>query len=539
MNSQTFPTWTFDKACPSMEWTPLSAVSVTLTANVTADQLSSTDLVILPVESSPSGSEDKEPSSALELKTLATQMDSAVTAGALSEVLQEHAKALAKRGGTSPAVRVIVGGGKTQKYMLLAVGSADDDLKGAGWALGKAIAASCIAEKKLGTVTVVLPETYATHETVMTDVVTAVYQSLYADNRFRSKKKPVAEDLTAITFASEGSICDASVVVETGKMLAQGVIMAKDIINAPHNVLNSESLAETAKRIAAESKDGTMTCTILDKTECEKRGMGAYLGVARGSETEPQFIHMTYKPVDGNVRRKVALVGKGLLFDTGGYNIKTQMMELMKFDCGGSAAVLGAARSISQLCPAGVEVHFIVAACENMINDKAYVPSDILTASNGLTIEVMNTDAEGRLTLADALVYADKEVQAEKIVEFSTLTGACMISLGKQIAGVWTDSDDLAAELDAASKATGDKTWRMPMAHEYAEQLESPFADLKNLGTRFGGSITAALFLTNFVEKGKPFGHVDCAGPIWEDGKGATGWGSKLIVEWVKQQGQA
>lgn len=147
--------------------------------------------------------------------------------------------------------------------------------------------------------------------------------------------------------------------------------------------------------------------------------------------------------------------------------------------------------------------------------------------------------AEGRLTLADALVYADKEVGADKIVEFSTLTGAVMVSLGKQIAGVWTDDDDLAKEVEAASKSTGEKTWRMPMAHEYEDQLESHFADLKNLGTRFGGSITAALFLQNFVSKGKPFAHVDMAGPVWEEGKGATGYGAKLIVDWVKQQGQA
>lgn len=135
-------------------------------------------------------------------------------------------------------------------------------------------------------------------------------------------------------------------------------------------------------------------------------------------------------------------------------------------------------------------------------------------------------------------MYADKEVGADKIVELSTLTGSCMVSLGKQISGLWTNDDALAAELEAASKATGEKMWRMPMAKEYADQLESPFADLKNIGTRYGGSITAALFLQNFVEKGKPFGHVDVAGPVWEEGKGATGYGAKLLVEWVKQHGQ-
>jgi len=266
--------------------------------------------------------------------------------------------------------------------------------------------------------------------------------------------------------------------------------------------------------------------------------MGAYLGVARGSETEPQFIHLTYTPPSGTVNRKVGVVGKGLLFDTGAYNIKTQMMELMKFDCGGSAAVLGAARAVAAVAPEGVEAHFVVAACENMINQKAVVPSDILTASNGKTIEVMNTDAEGRLTLADALVYCDKELGCERIIELSTLTGACMVSLGKQICGLWTANDDLAKELEDISKATGDKSWRMPLPKEYNEQLESKFADLKNIGTKYGGAITAALFLQNFVSKKKPFAHIDIAGPVWSDKIGATGFGAKMVTEWIKRQGK-
>ena len=146
--------------------------------------------------------------------------------------------------------------------------------------------------------------------------------------------------------------------------------------------------------------------------------------------------------------------------------------------------------------------------------------------------------AEGRLTLADALVYADKEVGADKIVEASTLTGACMVAMGDKIAAVFTDNDDLAAEMETASKHSGDKTWRMPMAHEYADLIESPFADLKNYGPRYGGAITAALFLQNFVEKGKPFCHCDIAGPVWESGKGATGFGAKLLLDWVTQQGK-
>ena len=194
----------------------------------------------------------------------------------------------------------------------------------------------------------------------------------------------------------------------------------------------------------------------------------------------------------------MGIIGKGLLFDTGGYNIKTAMMELMKFDCGGAAAVLGGARAVAALAPDGVEAHFIVAACENMINERAIVPSDILTASNGKTIEVLNTDAEGRLTLADALVYADKEVGCDSIIELSTLTGACMVSLGKGMCGLWTDDDDLASELAEVSKDTGDKSWRMPLEKSYNEELKSKVADISNLGGRYGGAITAGKCLLFF-----------------------------------------
>jgi leucyl aminopeptidase len=218
-----------------------------------------------------------------------------------------------------------------------------------------------------------------------------------------------------------------------------------------------------------------------------------------------------------------------------GSSLHSNRMGRLFCSCGGSAAVLGAARAIAQIAPEGVEAHFIVAACENMINEKGMVASDILTASNGKTIEVLNTDAEGRLTLADALVFADKECGCERIIELSTLTGACMVALGKGIAGVWTDNDDLAKELEEVCKVTGDKSWRMPLEKSYNKQLESKIADIKNIGDRWGGAITAALFLQNFVSKKVPFAHIDIAGPVWDDA--ATGYGAKLVTEWVRQQG--
>jgi len=449
--------------------------------------------------------------------------------------LEEDEKYKAGAGETTHITRVVVDG-KATKYVLIGLGKAGDaGNDGVGSKVGAAVASVCSDAKGIKSCAVVLPSSSIS----LSELSCAFYSDTYADNRYRTGDKKVipADKLTHVTVVVDIDDESGDASIEEGKKIATGIHLCKDIVNSPHNILNSHSLADSAKKLAAES-NGLIKTTILSKNDCEKRGMGAYLGVARGSETEPKFIHMTYRPKSGKVNKKLGIVGKGLLFDTGGYNIKTQMMELMKFDCGGSAAVFGAARAIAALAPEGVEVHFCIAACENMISSKAYVPSDILTASNGKTIEVLNTDAEGRLTLADALVFADEELGCEKIIELSTLTGACMVSLGQGMSGVWTKSDELAKELSDSSDRTGDKSWRMPMPDEYNKQLESKIADIKNIGGKYGGAITAALFLQNFVNKAKPFAHIDIAGPVWSDEKGATGYGTKLVTDWVVQQGQ-
>jgi leucyl aminopeptidase len=241
----------------------------------------------------------------------------------------------------------------------------------------------------------------------------------------------------------------------------------------------------------------------------------------------------------------VVLVGKGLTFDSGGYNLKVgaAQIDMMKFDMGGSAAVLGAMRSIAELRPKGVEVHMLVASCENMINGSAVHPGDIVTASNGTTIEINNTDAEGRLTLADALVYAS-ELEPDAIVDLATLTGACVIALGDEIAGLWTGDDSLANSIEGAAKDAGEGIWRMPMHQAYRKGLKSLLADLKNTGPRPGGSITAALFLKEFVKSSIPWAHIDIAGTVWSDkGRGmdpagATGYGVRTLVNWVCAQTQ-
>lgn len=548
-DNKPFTTWTFDNACTSMEMNELASVAFEMTDNV--DLIDEADLIVVGIQGPPANVEEDEESKEDEIApepTLvgkAKELDEAFE-GALSEVLVENYKAFkngAKAGATTPSLRLVTAGAKAKRVVLLGLGPEGKDKENDFLSkVGSTLASQCDSHKKVSSCALVLPSTFVTEEDFpLEDLSAHFYSTLYNDNRYRTKANVQikAEDLKSITIVTEGTLGDAeaaNTALKTGKGISKGVSLAKDIVNAPHNVLNSESLANVAKQIAEES-GGTITCTILGKEECEERGMGAYLGVARGSETEPQFIHLTYLPKSGKASKKVGIIGKGLLFDTGGYNIKTAMMELMKFDCGGSAAVLGAARAVGELAPDDVEAHFIVAACENMINDRAIVPSDVLTASNGKTIEIVNTDAEGRLTLADALVYADKEVGCESIIELSTLTGACMVSLGTKVCGVWTDNDDLATELAEVSEVSGDKSWRMPLVEEYNDQLKSKIADIGNCGTRYGGAITAALFLQHFVNKKKPFAHIDIAGPVWDDKSGATGFGAKMVTEWVRRQG--
>ncbi|MEB3185410.1 MAG: leucyl aminopeptidase [Cyanobacteriota bacterium] len=356
----------------------------------------------------------------------------------------------------------------------------------------------------------------------------------YSDERFKSEPDTGKPRLTALQLIGVPAAAQAALAAV--EPLCAGVELARQLVAAPPNVATPQHLADTAAAIA---RDHGLELRLLERSDCEALGMGAYLGVAQGSELPPKFIHLTYRPADA-VCRRVALVGKGLTFDSGGYNLKTagSQIEMMKYDMGGSAAVLGAARAIGALRPDGVEVHVIVAACENMISGGAVHPGDILTASNGKTIEINNTDAEGRLTLADALVYASR-LEPDAIVDLATLTGACVIALGEEIAGLWSSSDALAGALLEAGQAGGEELWRMPLRSSYKQGLKSPVADMKNTGPRPGGSITAALFLQDFVTKNLPWAHLDIAGTVWSDkGRGAdpagaTGFGVRTLVNWV------
>ncbi|AEC07539.1 Leucine aminopeptidase 3 [Arabidopsis thaliana] len=366
-------------------------------------------------------------------------------------------------------------------------------------------------------------------------LASGIVLGLFEDGRYKSEsKKP---SLKAVDIIGFGTGAEVEKKLKYAEDVSYGVIFGRELINSPANVLTPAVLAEEAAKVASTYSD-VFTANILNEEQCKELKMGSYLAVAAASANPPHFIHLVYKPPNGSVKTKLALVGKGLTFDSGGYNIKTGpgcSIELMKFDMGGSAAVLGAAKAIGEIKPPGVEVHFIVAACENMISGTGMRPGDVITASNGKTIEVNNTDAEGRLTLADALVYACNQ-GVDKIVDLATLTGACVIALGTSMAGIYTPSDELAKEVIAASERSGEKLWRMPLEESYWEMMKSGVADMVNTGGRAGGSITAALFLKQFVSEKVQWMHIDMAGPVWnEKKKSGTGFGVATLVEWVQK----
>jgi len=326
--------------------------------------------------------------------------------------------------------------------------------------------------------------------------------------------------------------------VNRGQEVAAAVARARDLVNGPANQVTPSYLAQFAADVVTRL-EGTadVKLTVLERDDCEKLGMGSYLAVSLGSDQPPKFIHLQYTP-RGENKGRVCLVGKGVTFDSGGLSIKpSDAMMGMKMDMGGAAAVLSALEGAARL-GAPWEVHAIVAATENMTGGAAYKLGDVLTASNGKTIEIDNTDAEGRLTLADALVYAGK-LQPTYTLDFATLTGACIVALGPHIAGVMTRDDELCAQWLAAGERAGEDAWRLPLPEVLKEQLKSPIADMRNTGERWGGAITAGLFLSEFTE-GQRWVHVDIAGPAMVrkpfgvNDEGGSGYAVATILEFLR-----
>lgn len=367
-------------------------------------------------------------------------------------------------------------------------------------------------------------------------IVEVFSDKLYQFTQCKSKVDEAIPLSDIIITALDAQRVDAKVGLAQGLAIAKGMTLAKHLADLPANICTPSYLAKQALTLALS--DESLEATILDTSEMEKLGMGALLAVARGSRQPPKLITLEYRGGDKN-SKPIVLIGKGLTFDAGGISLKPGAgMDEMKYDMCGGAAVLGTLQAVAQL-KLPINVIGLVPASENMPDGDANKPSDILTSMSGKTIEILNTDAEGRLILCDTLTYAER-FQPDVVIDLATLTGACLVALGRVPSGLLGNDDELCHDLISASETACDSVWRLPLWEEYQEQLKSNFADLANIGGKDAGTITAACFLANFAENFR-WAHLDIAGTAWRTGsaKGATGRPVALLTQYLLNRANA
>lgn len=425
--------------------------------------------------------------------------------------------------GKLPALRVVISGlGKQQELDLNKIrGSAAETCR---WLRNKGAAT-------IATVTQGADINGISTEDAVQAVTEGAILGLYAFRKYITKKDDDFGEIKQLLIAGSPEAKPAiKRAIARGKVLAEAANLARDMVNEPANNMTPSKMAEKARELAKVYK---LEVTVFDRDKMTELGMGALLGVASGSHQEPKFITLQYRGKKSN-DIDLALVGKGVTFDSGGISIKpSEGMAEMKTDMAGGASVMAALSAIAQL-KLKLNVTAIIPATENLPGGSALKPGDIITAMNGKTIEVLNTDAEGRLILSDALCYAAK-LGARQMVDVATLTGACVVALGKTCTGAFSNNQELADKVIAASKKTGEFTWQLPLCDEYKVHLKSDVADIKNIGNRYGGAITAAKFLEEFVGD-IPWVHLDIAGPSYSDKekgyllKGATGVPVRTLV---------
>ncbi|MCE9523917.1 MAG: leucyl aminopeptidase [Alphaproteobacteria bacterium] len=358
----------------------------------------------------------------------------------------------------------------------------------------------------------------------------------YRFDLYRTTQKKNDKPTLAKLSIGTGETADAKKAWRSLEAVARGVQFARDLVTEPPNVLYPEEFAKRARKL----EDLGLEVEVLGEKDMAKLGMHSILGVGLGSERETQLLVMQWKGARDRNAQPIAFVGKGVTFDTGGISLKPGPgMEAMKYDMGGAAAVTGLMHALAGR-KAKVNAIGICGLVENMPDGKAQRPGDVVKSMSGQTIEILNTDAEGRLVLADALWYCQNRFKPKFMVDLATLTGAIRVSLGLEIAGLFSNDDDLAARLLAAGKAENEELWRMPMGERFDKLIDSPIADMKNIGGAFGGSITAAQFIQRFVNK-LPWAHLDIAGTAWAEEargsnpKGATGYGVRLLNRLVAE----
>tara|TARA_B100000315_G_scaffold256650_1_gene303082 strand:- start:1899 stop:3374 length:1476 start_codon:yes stop_codon:yes gene_type:complete len=417
---------------------------------------------------------------------------------------------------------IIVGLGQKKKFTL-------DRIR---QAIGKGCA---YAMKKSGKKITIITNSFQLEKTNFGDIVQAVVEgailSTYKFRRFKSKKEDKELKKLSIFMRSRKNFLEGEKGAINGKIIANSVNYVRNLANSPGNEATPEMLAKEAQKLTAKN----VSCQILEEKDINE--MGAFLGVAKGSSQPPKFIILDYKPQ--KFQNTVVLVGKAITFDSGGISIKpSSKMDRMKYDKAGGVAILGIIHAASKL-----KLHQrligLVPATENLSGGSAFKPGDILKSASGKTIEIINTDAEGRLILADALTYA-ANYKPKLIIDIATLTGACVIALGNAASGLFGNNKKLNDSLKKAGEITGERVWELPLWEDYEEQIESDIADIKNVGGHEGGAITAAYFLSKFVGK-SPWAHIDIAGTAWNEKqkpygpKGATGTGVRLLIEFLRR----
>jgi leucyl aminopeptidase len=466
--------------------------------------------------------------------------------GALAGVLGDVAKSESFEGKASQSILVHTHGRIPARRVLVLGAGARNELTNPTMRDFAASAAQTANRAGATAVGFVMPNLGAARETQLVQMaVEGILLGTYKFGRYFTSddhKKPLA--LKSFGFFTElkGKKPNAKQVksfqaaVARGTTIASAINHARDLINEPAAVVTPSALAADAQAIAKKHK-GTISVTVLDAKKCAELGMGMFLAVGQGSDQEPRFIHMTYKPAK-KAKKKVCFIGKGITFDSGGYSLKPSVaMEDMKIDMSGAAAVISSMDAIATL-GSEYEVHAVAACCENLVSGRAYKLGDVLTSMDGTTVEINNTDAEGRLTLGDAITYARTKIQPDEMFDFATLTGACVTALGPYTAGVMSDNEQLIRSWMSVAERAGEDMWRLPLNNRLREQLKSSVADMRNTGLREGGAITAGLFLKTFA-KDTPWVHVDIAGPAAvttarpSQPKGGTGFAVASIVEYA------
>ncbi|MDC0896488.1 MAG: leucyl aminopeptidase [Nitrosopumilus sp.] len=393
-------------------------------------------------------------------------------------------------------------------------------------------------ELKLKEFSIIVPPTFVMDSiSSVSQIIEGTKMSLYKFDKFKTEKVDKSPDITIIVSKSN----KISKAIKIAEAVAEGAIFTKSIANLPPNECTPTTLANFAKDISKKNK---MKCTIISQPELKKKGFGGITAVGKGSRNEPKLMVMEHNRGPKN-QKPIVLVGKAVTFDTGGISLKPgQSMDEMKFDKCGGCTVLGIMKSVSEL-KLPINVVGIIPSVENMPGGEAYRPGDIIKLYNGKTAEILNTDAEGRLILADALAYGEKQYSPKAIIDFATLTGACIVALGNNVAAIVSNNEQLTKKITESSKTTTEEIWELPLTQDYMDMIKSDVADIKNVGIgRAAGTITAAAFLKSAIED-TPWAHLDIAGVAWTQGaatkekpynpKGATGFGVRLVLDYLQK----